>query len=159
MEFSKCKYLSMYKPPEYKTPPPPRKIWRKGPLTKNKPQGLSKFYSMWDLSSFKASTELLSESNSHFDGTQKLNFVNWIKQLIFITTMQVEFQSIRKLQSKTCNRNVCTSLLTKVEKTITEGEALNALLTQRRERLLEESASRVKKGSEEEVDHLNGFKG
>ena len=73
--------------------------------------------------------------------------------------MQVEFQSIRKLQPKTCNKNVCTSLLTKVEKTITEGEALDALLTQRRERLLEESASRVKKGSEEEVDHLNGFKG
>ena len=74
--------------------------------------------------------------------------------------MQVEFQSIRKLQSKTCNRNVCTSLLTKVEKTITEGEALNALLTQRKERLLEESASRVKKGIEKEVsDHLNGFKG
>ena len=74
--------------------------------------------------------------------------------------MQVEFQSIRKLQSKTCNRNVCTSLLTKVAKTITEGEALNALLTQRRERLLEESASRVKKGIEKEVsDHLNGFKG
>ena len=31
----------MYKPP----PPPPRKIWQKGPLTKNKPQGLlSEFY-------------------------------------------------------------------------------------------------------------------
>ena len=73
--------------------------------------------------------------------------------------MQVEFQSIRKLQSKTCNKNVCTSLLTKVEKTLTEGEALNALLTQRRETLLEESASRVEKGSEEEVDNLNGFKG
>ena len=74
--------------------------------------------------------------------------------------MQVKFQSIRKLQSpKTCNKNVCTSLLTKVEKTITEGEVLNALLTQRRERLLDDSASRVKKGSEEEVDNLNGFKG
>ena len=73
--------------------------------------------------------------------------------------MQVEFQSIRKLHSKTCNKNLCTSLLTKVEKTITEGEALNALLTQRRERLLEEDASRVKKRSEEEVDHINGFKG
>ena len=62
-------------------------------------------------------------------------------------------------ESKTCNKNVCTSLPTKVEKTITEGEALNALLTQRRERLLDESASRVKKGSEEEVDNLNSFKG
>ena len=62
-------------------------------------------------------------------------------------------------ESKTFNKNVCTSLLTiKVEKTITEGEALNALLTRRRERLLDESASRVKKGSEE-VDNLNGFKG
>ena len=62
-------------------------------------------------------------------------------------------------ESKTCNKNVCTSLLTiKEEKTITEGEALNALLTQRRERLLDESASRVKKGTEE-VDNLNGFKG
>ena len=50
-------------------------------------------------------------------------------------------------ESKTCNKNVCTSLLTiKVEKTITEGEALNALLTQRRERLLDESASRVTRG-------------
>ena len=68
--------------------------------------------------------------------------------------MQVEFQSIRKLQSpKTCNKNACTSLFTKVEEKITEGEALNALLTQRRERLLDESASRVKKGSEEEVDN------
>ena len=28
----------MYKPPEYK--PPSRKIWWKGPLTKNKPRGL-----------------------------------------------------------------------------------------------------------------------
>ena len=74
--------------------------------------------------------------------------------------MQVEFQSIGKLQSesKTCNKKVCTSLLTKVEKTTTEGEALNALLTQR-ERLLDKSASGVKKGSEEEVDKLNGFKG
>ena len=50
-------------------------------------------------------------------------------------------------------------MLTKVEKTITESEALNALLTQRRERLLDESASGVKKVSEEEVDNLNGFKG
>ena len=50
-------------------------------------------------------------------------------------------------------------MLTKVEKTTTEGEALNALLTQRREKLLDESASGVKKGSEEEVDNLNGFKG
>ena len=75
--------------------------------------------------------------------------------------MQVEFQSIGKLQSesKTCNKKVCTSLLTKVEKTTTEGEALNPLLTQRRERLLDKSASGVKKGSEEEVYKLNGFKG
>ena len=63
------------------------------------------------------------------------------------------------IESKTCNKKICTSLLTKVEKTITEGEALNALLTQRRERLLDESASGVKNGSEEEVDNLNGFKG
>ena len=62
-------------------------------------------------------------------------------------------------ESKTCNKNVCTSVLTKVEKTITEGEALNALMTQRRERLLDANASREKKGSEEEVDNLNGFKG
>ena len=75
--------------------------------------------------------------------------------------MQVEFQSIGKLQSesRTCNKKVSTSLFTKVEKAITEGEALNALLTQRRERLLDESASGVKNGSEEEVDNLNGFKG
>ena len=50
-------------------------------------------------------------------------------------------------------------MLTKVKETITEVEALNALLIQRRERLLDESASRVKKGSEEEVDNLNGFNG
>ena len=62
-------------------------------------------------------------------------------------------------ESKTCNKNVCTSMLTKVEKTITEGEALNALMTQRRERLLDANASREKKGREEEVDNLNGFKG
>ena len=62
-------------------------------------------------------------------------------------------------ESKTCNKNVCASVLTKVEKTITEGEALNALMTQRRERLLDANASREKKGSEEEVDNLNGFKG
>ena len=75
--------------------------------------------------------------------------------------MRVEFQSIGKLQSesKTCNKKVCTSLLTKVEKTIIEGEALDALLTQRRKRLLDESASGVKKGSEEEFENLNGFKG
>ena len=40
--FSKHKYSSMYKPP------PPRKIWRKGLLTKNKPQGLlSEFYGIF----------------------------------------------------------------------------------------------------------------
>ena len=75
--------------------------------------------------------------------------------------MQVELTPKYKkiTESKTCNKNVCTSLLTKVEKTIAKGEALNALLTQTRERWLDESASRVKKGSEEEVDNLNGFKG
>ena len=45
--FSKRKYSSLYKPPEYK-PPPPRKIWRKGPLTKNEPRSLlSEFYGIY----------------------------------------------------------------------------------------------------------------
>ena len=52
-------------------------------------------------------------------------------------------------------------MLTKVEKTITEGEALDALLTQRRGRLLDESATAMNKrnGSEEDVNSLNDFKG
>ena len=46
--FSKCKYLSMYKPPEYKPPPPQENFFQKGPLTKNKPRGLlSEFYGMY----------------------------------------------------------------------------------------------------------------
>ena len=47
MAFSKRKYSSLYKPP-----PPnisaPKKIFRKGSLTKNKPRGLlSEFYGMY----------------------------------------------------------------------------------------------------------------
>lgn len=62
-------------------------------------------------------------------------------------------------ESKKCDKKVCILLLTKVERTINETETLNALLTQRRERLLDDSASGIRKGSEEEVNNLNSFKG
>ena len=106
----------------------------------------------------KPQTYIREQQSFRWNTKVKLHEFN--KAVNFYQNVASEIPKYKKItESKTCNKNVCTSLLTiKVEKTITEGEALDALLTQRRERLLDESASRVKKGSEE-VDNLNGFKG
>ena len=105
----------------------------------------------------KPQTYIREQQSFRWNTKVKLHELN--KAVNFYQNDASEIPKYKKItESKTCN-NVCISLLTiKVEKTVTEGEALNALLTQRRERLLDESASRIKKGSEE-VDNLNGFKG
>lgn len=106
----------------------------------------------------KPQTYIREQQSFRWDTKVKLQKLN--KALNFYHNDASGVPKYRKVtESKKCDKKVCTSLLTKVEKTITEGEALDALLTQRRERLLDESASGIKKGSEEEVNNLNGFKG
>ena len=56
---------------------------------------------------------------------------------------------------KKCDRNVCTSLLCKVEASAKDAEKLDGELKQRRERLLQSSnISGIKRGCEEEHEYL-----
>ena len=107
----------------------------------------------------KPQTYISEQQSFRWDTKDKLRELN--KAVNFYHNDASGIPKYKKItESKTCSKNVCTSLLTKVEKTITKVKPLmHYLLTQRRKRLLDESASGVKRGSEEEVDNLNGFKG
>lgn len=65
------------------------------------------------------------------------------------------YSKIAKENIKKCNQNVCTSLLHKVEDSVSDAEKLDGELKLRRERLLEsKNILGIKKGCEEEYGYL-----
>lgn len=66
------------------------------------------------------------------------------------------YRKIAKDNIKKCNKNVCNSLLCKVDNSVSDAEKLDGELKQRRERLLDsQNISGIKKGCEEEYGYLN----
>ena len=81
----------------------------------------------------KPQTYISEQQSFRWDTKVKLRELN--KAVNFYHNDASGIPKYKKItESKTCNKNVCTSLLTKVEKTTTEGEALNALFTDSKKR-------------------------
>ena len=68
-----------------------------------------------------------------------------------------KYCNLNKNNIKKCDRNICISLISKVEASVKEAENLDKELMQRRERLLNSNnLSGIKKGFEEEYRYLTG---